>query len=68
MSTCVRGGQVYKRHSYKEDVCIRCEYKKGGAPNGNSQENHDHQENHCEEVHKEVERASGALEEEVVVG
>lgn len=67
MSTCIRGGQVYKRHSYKEDVCIRCEYKKGGA-NGNSQENHNHQENHCEEVHQEVERASGALEEEVVVG
>lgn len=66
MSTCVRGGQVYKRHSYKEDVCIQCEYRKGEA-NGNSQEVNNHQENHREEVHQEVERASGPLEEVVVV-
>jgi hypothetical protein len=45
MSTCIRGGQIYKRHLYKgAEVCKRCDYTKGGQ-RGNQEE----QENSVEE-------------------
>lgn len=65
MSTCVRGGIVYKRHDYVNEVCIHCEHPRKGGINGN-QENHC-EENRSQEVNKEELESCEEPAESVVV-